>query len=312
MKDFLSIMDCPVELLKELLQLSTQLKSLYTAGGRESSLSGKTLAMLFEKPSLRTRISFQVAMTDLGGNTIYVKPEDIGGIGKREPVKDIARVLSRYVDGIMARTFEHDTVTELAEYASVPVINALTDWSHPCQAMADVLTIQEHCGRIEGIKITFIGDGNNVARSLAHASAKLGMQLTVASPAGYELDTETIDKVNRVSSDTVLQTNDPGVAVQDADIIYTDTWVSMGQEDEKQKRRADFDGFQVNVELVKLAPADVKIMHCLPAYRGFEITDDVAESPGSIMFDQAENRLHFQRALLKKLLQKEAQVTKVN
>jgi ornithine carbamoyltransferase len=303
MKDFLSIIDCPVELLKELLRLSARLKSLYTVGGKELCLTGKTLAMLFEKPSLRTRISFQVAMTDLGGNAIYVKPEDIGGIGKRDPVKDIARVLSRYVDGIMARTFEHSTVTELARYASVPVINALTDRSHPCQAMADVLTIQEHCDRIKGIRIAFIGDGNNVARSLAHASAKLGMKLTVASPTGYELDAETIDTVNQLSADTARQTNDPGAAVRDADIIYTDTWVSMGQEDEKQKRRAAFADFQVNAELVKTAPADVKIMHCLPAYRGFEITDDIAESPGSIMFDQAENRLHFQRALLKKLLQ---------
>jgi len=304
MKDFLSIMDYPVELLKELLRLSARLKSLYNVGGNDLCLSGKTLAMLFEKPSLRTRISFQVAMTDLGGNAIYVKPEDIGGIGKREPVKDIARVLSRYVDGIMARTFEHSTVVELGEYAAVPVINALTDWSHPCQAMADVLTIQEHCKRIEGIKIAFIGDGNNVARSLAHASAKLGMKLTVASPAGYELDAETIEKANQVSADCARQTNDPGAAVLNADIIYTDTWVSMGQEDEKQKRRTDFTGFQVNAELVKSAPVDVKIMHCLPAYRGFEITDEIAESPGSIMFDQAENRLHFQRALLKKLLQK--------
>lgn len=304
MKDFLSLMDCPTELLKELLRLSARLKSLYTVGGNELCLSGKTLAMLFEKPSLRTRISFQVAMTDLGGSAIYVKPEDIGGIGKREPVKDIARVLSRYVDGIMARTFEHSTVTELAQYSSVPVINALTDWSHPCQAMADVLTIREHCQRIEGIKIAYIGDGNNVARSLAHASAKLGMQLTVASPAGYELSAETIEQVNRVSPDCARQTNDPKAAVLDADIIYTDTWVSMGQEDEKQKRRADFTGFQVNTDLVKSAPPGVKIMHCLPAYRGFEITDEVAESRGSIMFDQAENRLHFQRALLKKLLQK--------
>lgn len=304
MKDFLCIMDCPVELLEELLQLSARLKSLYAEGGNESCLSGQTLAMLFEKPSLRTRISFQVAMTDLGGHVIYVKPEDIGGIGKREPIKDIARVLSRYVDGIMARTFEHSTVTELAHYAAVPIINALTDWSHPCQAMADVLTIQEHCQRIEGINIAFIGDGNNVARSLAHASAKLGMKLTVASPAGYELDVETIEKVNEVSPDCTRQTNDPKAAVLDADVIYTDTWVSMGQEDEKQKRRADFADFQVNAELVKTAPTDVKIMHCLPAYRGFEITDEIAESSGSIMFDQAENRLHFQRALLKKLLQK--------
>jgi ornithine carbamoyltransferase len=168
--------------------------------------------------------------------------------------------------------------------------------------MADVMTIQEHCARIEGVKIAFIGDGNNVARSLAHACAKLGLKMVVASPAGYELDAETIQKANKAVPDCVSQTNDPHAAVRDADIIYTDTWVSMGQEQEKQKRQADFAGFQVNAELVKSAPAHVKIMHCLPAYRGFEITDEVAESPGSIMFDQAENRLHFQRALLKKLM----------
>jgi ornithine carbamoyltransferase len=302
MKHFLSIEDCPKDFLKELLRLSTRLKSLYSYNGEDLCLKGKTLAMLFEKPSLRTRISFQVAMSNLGGTAIYVKPEDIGGIGKREPVKDMARVMSRYVSGIMARTFEHSTVTELAEYATVPVINALTDWSHPCQAMADVLTIKEHCEDFEGKIIAFIGDGNNVARSLAFACAKLGMKMVVASPAGYELDAESIEKANQLSADCVRQTNDPGNAVLDADIIYTDTWVSMGQEDEKQKRQADFAGFQVNAELVKSAPANVKIMHCLPAYRGLEITDEVVESPNSIMFDQAENRLHFQRALLKKLL----------
>ena len=302
MKHFLSILDCPNDLLKELLRLSARLKSLYSCKGEDLCLKGKTLAMLFEKPSLRTRISFQVAMSDLGGTAIYVKPEDIGGIGKREPVKDIARVMSRYVSSIMARTFEHSTVTELAEFATVPVINALTDWSHPCQAMADVLTIREHCEDEEGKNIAFIGDGNNVARSLAFACAKLGMKMVVASPAGYELDAETIDKANQLSADCVCQTNDPVAAVHDANIIYTDTWVSMGQEDEKQKRQADFAAFQVNAELVKSAPDNVKIMHCLPAYRGLEITDEVAESPNSIMFDQAENRLHFQRALLKKLL----------
>jgi ornithine carbamoyltransferase len=302
MKDFISIIDCSTELLKELIRTSARLKSLYSVGGTDRCLTGKTLAMLFEKPSLRTRISFEVAMTDLGGNAIYVKPEDIGGIGKREPIKDMARVLSRYVDGIMARTFEHKTIVELAEFATVPVINALTNWSHPCQAMADVLTIQEHLGKIEGVKIAFIGDGNNVARSLAFASAKLGMKMVVASPKSYELDAETINKANKVSPGCVRQTNDPKAAVAGADVIYTDTWVSMGQEDESQKRLADFAGFQVNAQLVKTAPAKVKIMHCLPAHRGLEITDDVAESANSIMFDQAENRLHFQRALLKKLL----------
>ncbi len=302
MKDFLSIIDCPVDFLKELLDMSTALKALYRTGGRDLCLAGRTLAMLFEKPSLRTRISFQVAMTDLAGSPIYVKPEDIGGLGKREPIKDMARVLSRYVDGIMARTFEHKAVMELAEFATVPVINALTDWSHPCQAMADVLTIREHCGRIEAVRLAFVGDGNNVARSLAFAAARLGMKMVVACPAGYELDEETIQRANQMSPGCIRQTSEPSDAVADADIIYTDTWVSMGQENEKAKRLADFEGFQVDMKMLQAAPAGVKVMHCLPAYRGFEISEQVAESPNSIMFDQAENRLHFQRALLKKLL----------
>jgi ornithine carbamoyltransferase len=302
MKNFLSISDCSTEELNALLDLSVSLKKLYKGGGRDVCLAGKVLAMLFEKPSLRTRISFHVAMTDLGGSAIYVKPEDIGGIGKREPVKDIARVLSRYVDGIMARTFEHGVVVELAEFATVPVINALTDWSHPCQAMADVLTIKEHLGRLDGVKVVYVGDGNNVARSLAFACAKLGMKMVLATPAGYELDAETIETTNRISAGSVSQINEPAQAVVDADIIYTDTWVSMGQENEKAKRIKAFKGFQVNMGLLKSAQADAKIMHCLPANRGFEITDEVVESKNSIIFDQSENRLHFQRALLKKLL----------
>jgi len=302
MKDFIETLDYSTKQLKELLSESARLKKLYKKGGSDLCLANKTLAMFFEKPSLRTRISFEVAMTNLGGHAIYVKPEDIGGIGKREPVKDIARVLSRYVDGIMARTFAHSVVVELAQYATIPVINALTDWSHPCQAMADVLTIQEHFGKLEGIKIAFIGDGNNVARSLAFACAKLGMKLVVASPAGYELDKETIATANKIAADTVSQIKSPKEAVADTDVIYTDTWVSMGQEDEKQKRVKDFAGYQVDAKLVKAAPKHVKIMHCLPAYRGLEITDEAVESPNSIIFDQAENRLHFQRALLKKLM----------
>jgi len=302
MEDFLAISECSTDELTGLLEESRSLKALYKAGQRDLCLAGKTLAMLFEKPSLRTRISFQVAMTDLGGNPIYVKPEDIGGIGKREPVKDIARVLSRYVHGIMARTFEHRTVIDLAKYADVPVINALTDWSHPCQAMADVLTISEHFGRIEGITIAYIGDGNNVARSLAFAAGKLGMKLIVASPPGYELDSASMEMAHRFAPGCVVQTGDPRAAVADADVIYTDTWVSMGQENEKEKRRKEFAGFEVNADLVAAAPKHVKIMHCLPAYRGFEISDEVTESPGSIIFDQAENRLHFQRALLRKLM----------
>ena len=302
MKHFLSINDCSVEELRDLLDLSISLKKLYKSGERDMCLAGKGLAMLFEKPSLRTRISFHVAMTDLGGSAIYVKPEDIGGIGKREPVKDMARVLSRYVDGIMARTFEHKVIVELAEFATVQVINALTDWSHPCQAMADLLTIKEHLGRLEGVKIAYIGDGNNVARSLAFACAKLGMKMVIAAPAGYELEAETIKTAEQISAGSVKQVHEPKQAVSEADIIYTDTWVSMGQEDEKAKRLEDFEAFQVDAELVELAGDRVKVMHCLPAYRGLEITDEVFESENSIIFDQSENRLHFQRALLKKLI----------
>ena len=302
MDNFLSINDCSTDQLLDLLELSSELKQLYKNGERDLCLSGKTLAMIFEKVSLRTRISFQVAMTDLGGSSIYIKPADIGGIGKREPVKDIARVLSRYVHGIMARTFEHNTITELAKFADVPVINALTDCSHPCQVMADVLTIKEHCGSLQGLKVAYIGDGNNVAQSLVFVCAKLGMKFAIASPAGYELGTDTIETANQNSKDTATVTNDPAEAIADANIVYTDTWTSMGQEEQKAQRIADFKGFQVNAELMKHAPADAKVMHCLPAYRGNEITDQIAESKNSIIFDQAENRLHFQRALLKKLL----------
>ncbi len=297
MKDFLAINDYNAEQLQEMLTLSANLKVMYKNGKRDVCLEGQTLAMLFEKPSLRTRMSFEVAMTDLGGNAIYLS----GPVGGREPVKDMARVLSRYVGGIMARTFEHKTIQELAYYSSVPVINALSDHSHPCQAMADFLTIQEHLGSLEGVKLTYIGDGNNVARSLAFGCAKLGMKFTVASPVGYELDNESIERANAIAGGSVEQFNDVESAVKDADVVYTDTWVSMGQEDEKAKRVADFEGFQVNSDLINLCP-DAKIMHCLPAYRGYEITDEVAESKNSVIFDQSENRLHFQRALLKMLM----------
>jgi ornithine carbamoyltransferase len=302
MRHFLSIDICSIEQLEELLDLSAELKKLYKGGGRDMCLAGKSLAMLFEKTSLRTRISFQVAMTDLGGSALYLKPTDIGIIGQREPAKDMARVLSRYVDGIMARTFSHETIVEFARFATVPVINALSDWSHPCQAMADALTIREHCGGCEGIRLAYVGDGNNVARSLAFVSAKLKMKYFCASPAGYELDADTIARSNGIRPGTAVQTNDPVEAVRDADVVYTDTWTSMGQEDEKAKRIRDFAGFQVNAELLKHAKRGARVMHCLPAYRGLEITDAVAESANSIIFDQAENRLHFQRALLKKLM----------
>ena len=308
MRDFLSIRDCSVDELEELLALSSELKKLDKANKLKRTLEGKILAMLFEKASLRTRISFEVAMADLGGVAIYLKPEDIGIIGKREPAKDMARVLTRYVHGIMARTFVHETLLELARYADVPVINALSDWSHPCQAMADILTIREHCGDLKGLKLAYIGDGNNVARSLVFACAKFEMKLAVASPAGYELDEQSIKSSNEICAGSVIQINDPDEAVKDTNVVYTDTWVSMGQEDEKQKRIRAFQDFQVNTKLMALAPAGAKIMHCLPAYRGLEITDEVAESENSIIFDQAENRLHFQRALLQKLLRKNPKI----
>ena len=302
MRHFLGIQNCGADELGMLLDLSSELKKRYNSGGRDLCLAGKTLVMLFEKPSLRTRISFEVAMNDLGGHAIYVRPEDIGGIGVREPVKDMARVVSRYNDAVLARTFKHSTVTELAAYSGVPVINALTDRCHPCQAMADVLTIREHFGRLKGLKIAFVGDGNNVARSLAFACAKLGMKMTIASPNAYRLDEESVSTANSICGGSVEQTNDPRYAVGDADVIYTDTWVSMGQEKQTRKRRKDFEEFQVNAALIRSAPKTARIMHCLPAKRNFEITDEAVESPNSIIFDQSENRLHFQRALLKVLL----------
>ncbi|MDH7599083.1 MAG: ornithine carbamoyltransferase [Sedimentisphaerales bacterium] len=303
MRHFLCIQDCTSQQLNHLLELSIQLKGLHRQGRLKRTLEGKILAMVFEKASLRTRMSFQVAMADLGGLAIHLKPDDIGILGQREPVKDIARVLGRYAHGIMARTYSHQTLIELAQYAGVPVINALSDWSHPCQAMADMLTIKEHCGRLEGIKLAFIGDGNNVARALAFASAKLGLSMAIASPEGYELDDQTIQAAN-AERPCLVQLRDPVEVVQGADVIYTDTWISMGQEAQTEQRLRAFQGYQVNAELLRHAP-NAKIMHCLPAHRGHEITDEVAESPNSVIFDQAENRLHFQRALLQELLGKQ-------
>ena len=303
MKDFISIKSCSTDELKELMALSLDLKKIYTEGARDMCLDGKMLAMVFEKASLRTRISFQVAMADLGGHAIYLKPEDIGIIGKREPAKDMARVFSRYVHGIMARTYSHETIIELAKYADVPVINALSDWSHPCQAMADLQTVYEHRGALSGLKIAYIGDGNNVARSLAFACAKFSMKLDIASPEKYVLDEDSIRGANEICAGTVRQLSDPEEAVKEAAAVYTDTWVSMGQEDEKQQRIEEFKGFQLNTELMNKAPVDALVMHCLPAYRGLEITDEVVESENSVIFDQAENRLNFQRALLKYLMQ---------
>lgn len=298
---FLQLPDYSQQKLNELLALSADLKAFYLDGGRDTCMLGNSVMMIFEKPSSRTRVSFEVAINQLGANPIYFRSEDAGRLGEREPIKDLARVLNGYVDMIVVRTYAHQALLELAHYSSQPVINALTDQSHPCQAMADMLTIKEHCGELAGRKLAFIGDGNNMARSLAVACMKLGMSFAIAAPADFALDQTFCHALAGGDNQALLQTTEPLEAVQDADIVYTDTWISMGQEDEKQKRMEVFGRYCVDAALMAAAKPDAKIMHCLPAYRGMEITDEMLESTQSIIFDQAQNRLHFQRALLKYL-----------
>jgi len=297
-KDFINIADFSAEQLTWLLSRAAEDRELLAAGKLPASLARKTLAMIFEKPSLRTRVSFEAAMTQLGGHAIYLANADIG-IGTREPVQDIARVLSRMCDAIMARTFSHEMVEQLGRHASVPVINALTDYSHPCQAMADLLTVRDRFGELAGRKIAFVGDGNNVARSLAVACDKLGMSFALACPEGYELEGEFLSQLKAGRVSVARQAKS---AVADADVIYTDTWVSMGQEEQKQKRIGDFEGFQVNADLLAAAPSHAIVLHCLPAYRGCEITDEVFEAHAETILAESENRLHFQRTLLHVLI----------
>ncbi len=265
-------------------------------------LAGKSLAMVFEKPSLRTRVSFSVAMNQLGGAGIYLRQEEVG-LGEREPVEDVARVLSGMCDGIMARTFEHEKVVGLARWASVPVINGLTDYSHPCQAMADLLTMRETFGDLAGRTLAYIGDGNNVARSLAAACGKFGLRFVIASPAGYELPRDDVDRIMaQLPGMEFIVARDPADAVRQADAIYTDTWVSMGQEQEKAQRLKDFAGYQIDEALLTDAPDHAIVLHCLPAYRGLEISAAVMEGARSRVFPQAENRLHLQKGLLAVLM----------
>ena len=259
------------------------------------------MAMIFAKPSARTRVSFETGMTQLGGHAIFLGPNDIG-IGKREAIKDIARVISRYDDIIMARLFDHAHILELAEYSSVPVINGLTDLNHPCQVMADIFTILEHRGNLDNIKVAFIGDGNNVSNSWINLAARLPMHFVLASPCGYDPDPEILANARNTGLSTVEIVRNPVEAVKNADVIYTDVWASMGQEAEEEKRVKDFMPFQVNAELMRHAKPDVKVMHCLPAHRGNEITDEVIDSPNSIVFDEAENRMHVQKAIILKLM----------
>jgi ornithine carbamoyltransferase len=303
MSNFVNIADFEAEALRNLLKKALMDKKAYRAGTLKPTLTNRTLAMVFEKPSLRTRVSFEAGMTHLGGHAIYLQPADIG-LGTREPVQDVARVLGRMCDIIMARTFEHRTIEQLAHWAGVPVINALSDYSHPCQAMADVMTAMEAFGEdLGGRTLTFIGDGNNVARSLAVLCSKLGMNFVLACPPGYELEEgflkELSDSGNGLVSST---TSDPEEACREADILYTDTWVSMGQEEQKRQRVTDFEGFQVNDRLLSVAPDHAIVMHCLPAYRGYEISDQAFEAHAETIMREAENRLHFQRSLMEQLL----------
>ena len=304
MRHFIALPDYSSAELLSMLELALQLKKERNEGGNKPLFAGKVLAMVFQKPSLRTRISFDMAMRHLGGDALYLSPAEIG-LGKRESIADVSRVLSGYVDAVMARVFEHEHIIELANYSSVPLINGLSDFNHPCQAMADMLTILESFNKLKDLRLAFIGDGNNVAVSLAFACAKLGMHFTIASPKGYDVPQAVIKEAEDLAAATgskIQQTRDPIAAVQGADVIYTDTWTSMGQENEAQKRREVFAPYQVNEKLVDSASKDAIVMHCLPAHRGEEITDEVADGPHSVLFQQAENRLHAQKAILVKLL----------
>ncbi len=303
-KDFLAESDYSPKELQAMLDLAVELKKEYSLGGNNPILKGKVLGMIFQKPSLRTRVSFDMAMRHLGGDALYLSPAEIG-LGQRESIADVARVLSGYVHGIMARVFDHQHVVELAKWSSIPVINGLSDYNHPCQGMADLLTIQEEFGNVKGLNVTFVGDGNNVAVSLMHMCAKLGANFTIANPVDYDMPTQPIDMANQfaaTSGSKLKFLRDPHAAVKDAHVIYTDTWTSMGQEAETEKRKVVFPPFQVNEKLVSEARNDVIVMHCLPAHRGQEITDDVADGPHSRLFPQAHNRLHAQKAILYTLM----------
>ncbi len=304
MRHFLDLASCSSDELHELIESALRLKAEWRAGGNAPILRGTTLGMIFQKPSLRTRVSFEMAMKHLGGDAIMLGPQEIG-LGVRESVPDVARVLSSYVQGIMARVFAHQDVLDLADYSRVPVINGLSDDYHPCQALADILTIRERFGRLGGLKLAFVGDGNNVAASVALACAHFGISFCIATPEGYEMKAPIREQAIGISkrNGTVVEMGTrPQAAVADADVIYTDTWVSMGQEAEAAERAGEFEAFQVNADLLRRANPAAIVMHCLPAHRGDEITDEVMDGAQSRIFEQAENRMHAQKAILARLL----------
>ena len=304
MNHFLAISDLSPGEVQDLLDLAIRLKKEYFEKGNQPFFRGKVLGMIFQKPSLRTRVSFDMAMRHMGGDALYLSPNEIG-LGKRESIADIARVLSGYVQILMARVFEHEHVIELAKWSSIPVVNGLSDYNHPCQGMADAMTIQERFGKKKGLNVTYLGDGNNVAVSLMIVSAQLGWNFTIANPDDYGLNPTSIEIAKKIAIDTgsnLAFVRDPHEAVQGAQVIYTDTWTSMGQEEETGKRDKVFPPYQVNNKLVGEADKDVIVMHCLPAHRNHELTDDVADGPHSVIFPQAHNRLHAQKAILARLL----------
>jgi ornithine carbamoyltransferase len=293
-RDFLQVPDLTADEIRELFAL--QMKA---GKYRKQPLAGKTLGMIFTKSSTRTRVSFEVGTFQLGGHALFLSARDLQ-LGRGEPIKDTARVLSRYVDGIMIRTFEHSDVVELAQHAAIPVINGLTDYLHPCQVLADVLTLQESLGGWEGKVAAWVGDGNNVANSWLHAAGVLGFELRLACPEGFEPERDVFDRAKQLTSVSIYE--DPEEAVEGAHVVNTDVWASMGQEGEADARKLAFKGFTVDAQLMKLAAPDAIFLHCLPAHRGEEVTDEVIEGPQSRVFDQAENRLHVQKALLVKLM----------
>jgi len=296
MKDLISVADLTSEEIGQLIEDALVLKK----PARQTHLSGKTIALIFEKPSLRTRVSFDVAVNQLGGHAIYLSPAEVG-LGQREPAQDVARVLSRYVDGIVARTFAHETVVQLAKHATVPVINGLSDLEHPCQILSDLMTIQEKKGKLAGLTVAYVGDANNVANSLMLACAIVGIEFRIASPGGYEPGDEVLAAARRLKG-RVTVTGDVAQAVTAADVIYTDVWTSMGQEQEAARRLRDFAGYKVSQQTLELARKDALFMHPLPAHHGEEVAKGLLDLPQSVVFDQAENRLHMQKAILAKLV----------
>ncbi len=299
-RDFVTLHDFTADEIYYLLETAESLKAKQKAGKPHPVLKGKTLGMIFTKSSTRTRVSFEVAMYQLGGSSLFLSERDIQ-LGRGETIADTARVLSRYLDGIMIRTYSNDDVLELAEYADIPVINGLTDLLHPCQVLADLLTIKEYKGSLSGLKLVYVGDGNNMAHSLMFGGAKMGMHVVIASPAGYQPSEQIVQQASEDAlryGGKIEICSDPLEAVKGADVLYTDVWASMGQEAEHAQRMRDFHGYQVNQEMVDLAHRDVIVMHCLPAHRGEEISAEVIDGPHSVVFDEAENRLHAQKAIL--------------